>query len=108
MPWAHFSSLPSTPQAVRTTNNGIVKPLKPGMDPAISWRNPVKPLAVAPGGNVGTFESHPVSKVPMRPIAVLLPLSRLPIVSPSAIDLAQRQRFAAWIDEATDEIKDFL
>jgi hypothetical protein len=54
------------------------------MDPVISWRSPIKPLAVVPGGNAGTLESQPVSKVPMRPIAVFLPLRRLPIVSPSA------------------------
>ena len=78
------------------------------MDPVISWRSPIKPLAVVPGGNAGTLESQPVSKVPMRPIAVFLPLRRLPIVSPSAPDLAQRRRFTARTDEATDEIKDFL
>ena len=76
MPCAHFSILPSAPQAVRTRNNGMVKPLRPGMDPVISWRSPIKPLAVVPGGNAGTLESQPVSKVPMRPIAVFLPLRR--------------------------------
>ena len=38
------------------------------------------PLGLVPAGNAGTLESHAVSRLPMRPIAVLLPLSRLPIV----------------------------
>ena len=80
----HFSSLPSTPQAVRARNRGMVKPLRPGTDPAIGRISPSMPLGVAPAGNAGTLESHAVNRLPITPIAVFLPLRMLPIVSPSA------------------------
>jgi hypothetical protein len=109
VPWAHFSILPSAPQAVRARKSGIVNPLSPGTDPAISCSSPNMPLGVPPAGSAGTFASHAVSRLPMTPNAVFLPLSRFPIVSPSApLTLAERRRFAARIDEAADEIEDLL
>ena len=109
MPCAHFSILPSAPQAVRTRNNGMVKPLRPGMDPAISWRSPIMPLGVVPGGNAGTLESQPVSKAADETNRSLFAIEEIAdCFSERAIDLAQRRRFAARTDEATDEIKDLL
>ena len=87
----------------------MVKPLRPGTDPAISWISPNKPLEVVPGGNAGTLESHAVNKLPIAPIAVFLPSSMLPIVSPSApLTWPNGADLSSRVDKTTYEIKDLL
>ena len=61
VPWAHFSSLPRTPQAVRARNNGMAKPLRPGTDPAISWMSPNKPLELFPVLMQGHLKAMPLT-----------------------------------------------
>ena len=79
------------------------------MDPAIIWRNPVKPLGSGSGGNAGTLESHAVSKAANETDRGLVAIEQIAdCFSERAIDLAQRQRFVSWIDETTDEIEDLL
>jgi hypothetical protein len=63
VPCAHFSNLPSTPQADNARKSGMVKPLRPGTDPAISWMSLSMPVGVAPAGNAGTLESHAVKRL---------------------------------------------
>src|SRR5262245_54818197 len=77
VPCDHFSNLPSAPHAVRARKVGMMKGLTPaaGVSMPRTWPSPV---------SAGTAESNDVSVAPMMPIAVFLPLRRLPRVSPSA------------------------
>src|SRR4029079_10815235 len=77
VPCAHFSLLPSTPQAVSPRKIGIVYGLSPaaGVSIASTWPRPL------PGG---TADRIGVIIAPRRPIALFLPWSRLPMVWPSA------------------------
>src|SRR6266436_755164 len=81
VPCAHFSTLPRTPQAVVARKIGRANWLRPGTDVAIVPKSPANPPA--PGDDV-TAASRLVMSEPPIPIAVFFPLSRLPIVSPSA------------------------
>src|SRR4051794_25466052 len=77
VPWDHFSILPSTPQAVRPRKIGRAKPLSPaaGVSRARTGASAVE---------VDACVSNGVATAPSRPTAVFLPLSRLPMVCPSA------------------------
>src|SRR4051795_8761603 len=77
VPWDHFSILPSTPQAVSPRKMGRAKPLSPaaGVSSARTGASAVE---------VDACVSNGVATAPRRPSAVFLPLSRLPMVWPSA------------------------
>ena len=77
MPWDHFSILPSTPQAVSPRKIGRVKGASPAAGVSMARMGP---SAVV----VDACVSIGVITAPSRPIAVFLPLSRLPMVCPSA------------------------
>src|SRR3954462_13457332 len=81
VPWAHFSILPSTPQAVSASEIGIANWPRPGTAETMVPSSPARPPAL---GLAGTDESSAVISEPPMPSAVFLPSSILPMVSPSA------------------------
>src|SRR3954447_21173904 len=81
VPWAHFSILPSTPQAVSASEIGIANWPRPGTADTSVPSNPARPPAL---GLAVTDDSSAVISEPPMPSAVFLPSSILPMVSPSA------------------------
>src|SRR5262245_58659545 len=75
VPWDHFSILPSTPQAVSPRKIGRVKGASPAAGVSKA-RMGASAVVVDACVRIGVITA------PSRPIAVFLPLSRLPMVCP--------------------------
>ncbi|MGY3510136.1 hypothetical protein ACVIQY_003111 [Bradyrhizobium sp. USDA 3051] len=104
VPWAHFSILPSTPQAVSASEIGIANWPRPGTADTSVPSNPARPPAL---GLAVTDDSSAVISEPPMPSSLLAVEHLADGIAERAIDLAE-DGLAVPVEQGAEQVDDLL